>query len=411
MIRVLVVDDLKMIYEGLKSMFAADDEINIVGHACNGKEAIKKIANDKPDVILIDILMPVMGGIETTTEISKLFPEVKVIVLSGFEDDPIILEAIAAGAKGYLLKNMITEDLASAIRSVHRGSSHFAPGIIDCLAKTAIENSDSQNTNLLPQKVCTIDYPAPKAQPRKIKAEIVNTKKLKETKPKEQKPLFKHGDWITIILCVIMLSQTNGMGHHLAHAGLFFLMLSLLARPIKVWWNWPLKHRRTIGIFAFAAAVAHSFYATFKVLDLDFEMMLAMSPQNQWGIGIGIISLLVMTPAAVTSFQFFQKKLGKQWRQIHLLTVPALALAVLHTVLVGPHYMSTVEISSVDYLRTIGVIIAGSLVLLMRRKIFWSSLNLNSLGKKPPKNTPENQRVLTNGKAKLGKNQKELVKT
>lgn len=381
MIRILVIDDLKLIYEGLKSVFAADEEIDIVGFAFNGKEAIQKIANDKPDVVLIDILKPVTGGIETTKEISKLFPEVKIVVLTSFEDDPIVLEAIAAGAKGYLLKNMITPDLTSAIRSVDRGSANFAPGIIDYLAKTILGNPDAQNTNLLPQRVSTIDYPAPKAQPKKIKAEIVKTKKPKETKPKAQKPLFKHGDWLTIILCVIMLSRTNGMGHHLAHAGLFFLMLSLLARPIKVWWNWPLKHRRTIGIFAFAAAVAHSFYATFKVLDLDFAMMLAMPRQNQWGIAIGVISLLVMTPAAVTSFQFFQKKLGKQWRQIHLLTVPALALAVLHTVLVGPHYMSTVNISSVDYLRTIGVIIAGLLVFLMRRKIFWSSLNLGSFKK------------------------------
>jgi DNA-binding NarL/FixJ family response regulator/DMSO/TMAO reductase YedYZ heme-binding membrane subunit len=410
MTRVLVVDDLKLIHEGLQAMFSADDEINIIGFACNGKEAIKQIANDQPDVVLVDILMPVMNGVETTKEISKLFPEVKVIVLTSFEDDPIILEAIAAGAKGYLLKNMIAQDLASAIKSVDRGSSHFAPGIIDSLAKNAVGNSDSQDTELLPQRVCTIDYPEPKSQPKPVKAEIVKVQKPKETKPKPQKPLFKHGDWLTIVLCVIVLSQTNGMGHHLAHAGLFFLMLSLLARPIKVWWTWPLKNRRAIGIFAFAAAVAHAFYATIRVLDFDLSMMLAMSRQNQWGIGIGVLSLLVMTPAAVTSFQFFQKKLGKQWRQIHLLTVPALALAVLHTVLVGPHYMSTVDMSTIGYVRTIGIIVAGLLVLLMRRKVFWSTLNLGSFSKKTQRNTPKNIQVLTTGKTKLGKKPKELVK-
>ncbi|MGL4880900.1 MAG: ferric reductase-like transmembrane domain-containing protein, partial [Waterburya sp.] len=127
--------------------------------------------------------------------------------------------------------------------------------------------------------------------------------------------------------------------------------------------------------------LSHAIYATVHVLDCHPEMVLAMSAKNQVGIWAGVISLAVMTPAAVTSFQFLQRKLGKKWRQIHLLTVPALALAVLHTVLVGPHYMAEFKMEILDHIRAYGVIAVGGLVLLMRRRIFWSILGLNKLGK------------------------------
>ncbi|MGL5835615.1 MAG: response regulator [Waterburya sp.] len=405
MIRVLVVDDLKLICRGLQAMFVSEPDIEIVGFAHNGSEAIKQIAIEKPDVVIIDVLMPVMGGIEATKEISKQFPEVNVIVLSSFEDDPLILEAIGAGAKGYLLKNMMAEDLAAAIRSVNRGASHFAPGVIDSLAKSTIISSDPIKNYVVPRKVCNIGSKdaakgaSVKAQPEPVKATTIApaktqpepakataSKESKKAKPKQQeKPLFNYGDWISIILAVVVLSQTKGMGHHLAHTGLFLLMLALIARPIRFWWDKPLKYRRTIGILAFAAALAHAIYATFYVLQGNADVLLAMTLKNQLGIGAGLISLAAMTPAAVTSFQHFQKKLGKRWRQIHLLTVPALALAVLHTVLIGPHYMAEFKMETLDYVRTVGVVVVWVLVFLIRRRIFWSTLGLNKLGKHKPK--------------------------
>ena len=403
MINVLVVDDLKLIHEGLKIMLTADNNINIVGFANNGKDAIEQInsAERKPDIVLVDVLMPEMDGIDFTKTISKMFPEIKVIVLSSSEDDALIVKAIASGVKGYLLKNTIACDLISAIHSVYRGSAHFAPEVLDSLAQTVRKDPQSKDSKSPPQQVGNIDTSNNNDKPKLVKAKKVS-------KPKPQKPLFEHGDWLTVILGVVVLSQIDGMGHHLAHAGLLFLMLSLLARSLKPWWSWPLKHRRAIGIFAFAAAVAHALYATFKVLDLDFEMMLAMSARNQWGIVIGVVSLLAMTPAAVTSFQFFQKKLGKQWRQIHLLTVPSLALAVLHTVLVGPHYLATTSLNAIDYIRIFGVIIGGILVLLMRKKAFWTTLGLNKPVKKA---IAKNRKVPTKGKVGLSKEGKELIKT
>lgn len=207
-------------------------------------------------------------------------------------------------------------------------------------------------------------------------AKFKNVNNSDQVKKKRQQPLFPYGDWTTIVMSVFILSQIKGMGHHLGHAGIFFLMLALIARPIRFLWNQPLKHRRAIGIFAFAATLAHAIYAFGHVLNYDLGTILDMTSRHQWGIWAGIISFVVITPAAVTSFQFFQQKLGKKWRQIHLLTVPALALAVLHTVLIGPDYMAQFQIEILDYIRICGIIIMTLLVLLVRRRIFWSVLRV-----------------------------------
>lgn len=197
----------------------------------------------------------------------------------------------------------------------------------------------------------------------------------------EEKPLFRYGDWMTVVLGIGILSQTEGMGHGLGHAGLFLLMLALIARPIRFWWDVPLKYRRTIGVLAFAAATGHTIYAIANILNNNPEVVLAMPAKNQFGVWAGVISLFIMTPAAVTSFKYFQKKLGTKWRQIHLWTIPAMALAVLHTILLGPHYLADSETQLLDHLHAFGVTAMGLLVLLMRRKIFWSRLGPNKLNK------------------------------
>lgn len=416
MISVLVVDDLKLICEGLKVIFASDTDIDIVGFAHDGKEAIEKVAQEKPDIVLMDLLMPVMGGIEATKEITKQFPEVKIIVLSTFKDESTILEAIAAGAKGYLLKNMIAEDLASAIRGVDYGSAHFSPEIIESLAKNALDVINLGNKNQsVPEiaNVSSINSRAAEVAPKSNKAKpqeiSATTKKAKKVKKKQEKPLFQYGDWAMVIFGVIVLAQTDGMGHHLGHAGVLFLMLALIARPIRPWWDGPLKHRRAIGIFAFAATVAHAIYATNHVLGADLGMILAMSSVHQWGMWAGIISLAGMTPAAMTSFQFLQRKLGKRWRQIHLLTVPALGLAVLHTVLIGPHYMAEFKMEILDHLRTYAMILMSVLVLLMRRQIFLSVFKSNKIGKQNKKESTNSKKNLSKDKKKSTNGVKELI--
>jgi DNA-binding NarL/FixJ family response regulator len=147
-IRVLIVDDLRLVCEGLQAIFAEDHDIEIIGYALNGQDAINKISQVQLDVVVLDLVMPVMGGIETTKLISHQFPDVKILILSASEEDSAVLETITAGADGYVLKSMIISDLSLAIRSVHSGSSHFAAGLINKVAKIATTNL---NTQVVPQ--------------------------------------------------------------------------------------------------------------------------------------------------------------------------------------------------------------------------------------------------------------------
>jgi DNA-binding NarL/FixJ family response regulator/DMSO/TMAO reductase YedYZ heme-binding membrane subunit len=364
-IRVLIVDDLKLVYEEIKATFVEEQNIEIVGFALNGQEALDQIDEIKPDVVVLDMLMPVMGGLEATQKITKQHPNVKILILSASDDDSIVSEVIAAGANGYVLKNMIRNELALAIHSVHLGSYYFATEVLHGLAKIA-----AQNLN-------------PKAQTTKaqgVQPPVVPAQKTKQPKP--EKPLFPYGDWVLVATGVILLPQLNGAGHDLGHTGLFLLMLALIARPIKNWWSAPLKYRRGIGIVAFATTLAHAIYATNHFLQGNWASLALIFDQYAFGLWAGILALAIMTPAAVTSFQFMQRKLGKTWRKIHLLTLPAMALAVLHTVLVGPDYLMTDSpLELAEGLRTYGIIFAGIFIFLLRKQIIWSKFKLNNLGK------------------------------
>jgi DNA-binding NarL/FixJ family response regulator len=133
MIGILLVDDQSLICQGLKAMLSLEDDLQIVGTANSGTEAIEQIAEIAPDVVLMDVQMPGMDGREATRIISEQFPNVKVLVLSTFDDDRYIADAMRSGAKGYLLKDMPSEELAQAIRFVHRGYTQMAPGLMEKL--------------------------------------------------------------------------------------------------------------------------------------------------------------------------------------------------------------------------------------------------------------------------------------
>lgn len=385
-IRVLIVDDLKLVCEGLQAIFADNQDIEIVGYALNGKDAVEQVSKIQPDVVVLDLVMPVMGGIEATKIIARQNPDVKILILSAFNkdsNDSVVSEIIAAGANGYVLKNMVMRELALAIRSVHSGSYHFAAELMDSLAKISVSdfnvniNAEEKESNLAPQKVSPVDSPVVTA---KLPATKATAKKTKKAKP--EKPLLPYADWALVVSGILVLSHIEGMGHDLGHIGLFLLMVALMARPMKAWWDIPLKYRRGVGVIAFAAALAHVIYATENFLEGNWATISLMSTQNKWGMWSGIISLTIMLPAAVTSFQFMQRKLGKAWRQIHLLSLPSMIFAVLHTVLVGPHYlMPDAQVEIVDYLRTFSVITVGILICLLRQRVIWSKLKLNDLGK------------------------------
>jgi DNA-binding NarL/FixJ family response regulator len=130
MISILLVDDQSLIRQGLRALLELEPDIKIVGEAENGQIAINLVRELKPNVILMDIRMPIMDGVAATKEISHHFPHSKILILTTFDDDEYVKAAIQNGAMGYLLKDTPSEELAVAIRAVDKGYSQLGPGIV-----------------------------------------------------------------------------------------------------------------------------------------------------------------------------------------------------------------------------------------------------------------------------------------
>lgn len=130
-IRLLLVDDQQLVREGLSSLLDAQPNLDVVGQAENGREAIALVPTLQPDVVLMDVRMPVMDGVAATRSLQAEFPEVKVLVLTTFDDDEYLSQALRYGAKGYLLKDTPAAELAAAIQAVYGGASYLGPGLLD----------------------------------------------------------------------------------------------------------------------------------------------------------------------------------------------------------------------------------------------------------------------------------------
>lgn len=128
-IRVLITDDHEIVRKGLTVLLATEKDIKVVGEARDGQEATEKAATLKPDVVLMDLMMPRMDGIEATRKITEANPEVRVLVLTSFAADDKVFPAVKAGALGYLLKDTGPEELLEGIRRVHRGEPSLEPDI------------------------------------------------------------------------------------------------------------------------------------------------------------------------------------------------------------------------------------------------------------------------------------------
>ena len=128
-IRILITDDHAIVRKGLAMLLATERDMKVVGEAPDGQEAVEKTASLRPDVVLMDLVMPRMDGIEATRKITEAHPEVKVLVLTSFAADDKVFPAVKAGALGYLLKDSSPEELVEAIRRVHRGEPSLEPDI------------------------------------------------------------------------------------------------------------------------------------------------------------------------------------------------------------------------------------------------------------------------------------------
>lgn len=128
-IRLLLVDDQALFREGLRTLLSVHPDIDVVGEAGNGDEAIVRAADTKPDVILMDLRMPVLDGVAATRRLSQIQPACRIIVLTTFDDDEHIFDGLRAGAVGYLLKDVSSEKLLEAIRAAARGESFLQPSV------------------------------------------------------------------------------------------------------------------------------------------------------------------------------------------------------------------------------------------------------------------------------------------
>ena len=126
-IRVLVVDDHTVVRDGICALLALTGDIEVVGEATNGSEALKMVKEFNPDVVIMDIAMPVMGGLEATRRINKEFPRTKILVLTQHDDKEYVFPVIEAGARGFISKAAASSELAAGIRAVYQGDSYLSP--------------------------------------------------------------------------------------------------------------------------------------------------------------------------------------------------------------------------------------------------------------------------------------------
>jgi NarL family two-component system response regulator LiaR len=128
-IRILMADDHPVVRRGLRTLISSEPGMELVDEAADGVEAVEKVKTHQPDVILLDLMMPRMGGLEAIAEIKKINPDARILILTSFAEDDKVFPAIKAGALGYLLKDSSPDELLEAIRDVYRGESSLHPTI------------------------------------------------------------------------------------------------------------------------------------------------------------------------------------------------------------------------------------------------------------------------------------------
>lgn len=128
-IRVVLADDHAVVRKGIREFLEAEPDITVVAEAIDGEQAVALVAEHRPDVAVLDIQMPQVGGVEATRRIKAEYPEVRVLILSAYDDDPYVFALLQAGASGYVLKTADSAELVQAVRAVHRGESALDPSV------------------------------------------------------------------------------------------------------------------------------------------------------------------------------------------------------------------------------------------------------------------------------------------
>jgi NarL family two-component system response regulator LiaR len=183
-INVLIVDDHGIVRQGLRKYLDLHENITIVGEAENGFDALEKVNQFTPDIVLMDLVMPEMDGIEATQKIIATHPDIKVIVLTSFTEDDKVFSAIKAGAVGYLLKDVSPPDLAKAIQAVHSGETHLHPDITKKLMNQFVNpKSEAEITpeDLTPREMEVLQLVAQGLSNKELAKELTISEKTVKT--------------------------------------------------------------------------------------------------------------------------------------------------------------------------------------------------------------------------------------
>jgi len=143
-IRVLLAEDHTIVRKGIRSLLDGEADIDVIGEAGNGRDALEKVEQLRPDVVVMDITMPTLNGLEATRRIKKLFPEIKVLILTVHANEEYIFQVLRAGASGYLVKQAAPAELISGIKAVWRGDSFLSPAISGKVIEEYIRQAEAK---------------------------------------------------------------------------------------------------------------------------------------------------------------------------------------------------------------------------------------------------------------------------
>ena len=180
-IRVLIVDDHAVVREGLRTFLELQDGIEVVGEAADGEEALAEAERVQPDVVLMDLVMPRLGGVEAMRGLRRRAPSARVVILTSFLDDERLLPAVRAGAAGYLLKNVEPRELARAIRLADAGEALLDPAVAARLVDALVDDGEDERPELTPREQEVLDLLARGLANKRIAQELRIAEKTVKT--------------------------------------------------------------------------------------------------------------------------------------------------------------------------------------------------------------------------------------
>jgi hypothetical protein len=280
-----------------------------------------------------------------------------------------------------LLQKQLHERLFSAMAGVSHQVDGWTPlalglmwGLIPC-GFLYVAQTKAAETGNLQQGMLTMLAFGLGTLPAMVSMGVASTRLSRDRRSQ----LFRLGGWLTLAIGLLTLFRSDEMHDLTGHTALLLLMLALIARPIHRLWAAPLRYRRVIGVSAFVLSVAHMLHSFDHTFNWQWQALGFMLLLHQVAIWLGIISLLLLLPAASTSFDSIAQQLGHRWRWLHLLTIPALVLAATHAILVGSSYLGSLQWTATQKILS-GVLVGGViLVLLSRDRRCWSFFSLEHL--------------------------------